>query len=535
MKFGSVAVDDAEGAVLAHSVRLAAHRLPKGLRLTKDNLAELRAAGLSEIIVAKIEAGDLDEDSAATRIAKRLQSENVVARAASTGRVNLHATAPGVFVVDAEIVNAINAVDPSITLATLADLSAVAKGQMVATVKIIPFAVAESLVRSIEGMLASRVTLSVKAFTSHRVGLIQTTLPSVRDSVLDKTRRITEARLSRSGSVITRETRVPHATASVAEAIAQSLRQDDMTIVFGASAMCDFDDVVPAAIRQAGGIVIRAGMPVDPGNLLVLGRVGGKTVIGAPGCARSPKENGFDWVLDRIFAGIEVTSAHIAAMGVGGLLMEIAARPQPREIQPGKAVVVGAIVLAAGQSTRMGGPNKLLALFDGTPLVRRVAEAALSSRVQSVAVVTGHQADRVEAALEGLDLTRVANPLYSNGLATSLKAGVSALSPDCGGALVMLGDMPEIRPRDLDTLISRFVAGGGTQIVRATHDGQRGNPVILPRSVFPEIARLEGDTGARHIVENAGIDIVDVEIGTGAGVDVDDAAAMTAAGGVLAD
>ncbi len=107
-----------------------------------------------------------------------------------------------------------------------------------------------------------------------------------------------------------------------------------MVIVFGASALCDFDDVIPAAIRAAGGEVLRAGMPVDPGNLLVLGRLGETPVIGAPGCARSPKENGFDWVLDRLIAGLDVTSDDIAGMGVGGLLMEIPTRPQPREMPP---------------------------------------------------------------------------------------------------------------------------------------------------------------------------------------------------------
>ena len=120
---------------------------------------------------------------------------------------------------------------------------------------------------------------------------------------------------------------------AVADAIKDLLAASDMAIVFGASAMCDFDDVIPAAIRAAGGEVIRAGMPVDPGNLMVLGRIGGKTVIGAPGCARSPKENGFDWVLDRLLAGIDVTGRDIAGMGVGGLLMEIASRPQPRELR----------------------------------------------------------------------------------------------------------------------------------------------------------------------------------------------------------
>ena len=227
-----------------------------------------------------------------------------------------------------------------------------------------------------------------------------------------------------------------------------------MAIVFGASALCDFNDVIPAAIRLAGGEVVRAGMPVDPGNLMVLGRIGGKNVIGAPGCARSPKENGFDWVLDRLLAGLDVTGRDIAGMGVGGLLMEIASRPQPREDRRPEGVTVHAILLAAGRSTRMGGPNKLLARFGGEPLVRRVAKTVIASKANSATVVTGHQAARVVEAVAGLDLKIARNPDFASGLASSLKAGIAALPENAAGALIVLGDMPEIshgrsRPADI--------------------------------------------------------------------------------------
>ena len=82
--------------------------------------------------------------------------------------------------------------------------------------------------------------------------------------------------------------------------------------------------------EAAGGRVDHLGMPVDPGNLLLLGQLGDLPVIGAPGCARSPKENGFDWVLHRLLAGLAVTRSDVTALGVGGLLMEIVSRPQPR-------------------------------------------------------------------------------------------------------------------------------------------------------------------------------------------------------------
>jgi molybdenum cofactor cytidylyltransferase len=124
---------------------------------------------------------------------------------------------------------------------------------------------------------------------------------------------------------------VPHETQALAEAIEQVEPESDLVIVFGASAITDRRDVIPAAIESAGGAIEQFGMPVDPGNLLLLGKTrSGKAVLGAPGCARSPKENGFDWVLDRLLADVPVMPQDIRRMGAGGLLMEIVSRPQPR-------------------------------------------------------------------------------------------------------------------------------------------------------------------------------------------------------------
>jgi molybdenum cofactor cytidylyltransferase len=438
------------------------------------------------------------------------------------------------------MIDAINAVDPTITIATLAQHAPVEKGQMVATVKIIPFAVASVLLDAVTKICAGGEIFAVNAYQPVRVGVIQTVLPGIKPSVLDKTLRVTEARLARSGGRLTAERRTPHEVGSVAEAAAALARDNDMVVIFGASAMSDFGDVVPAAIEKAGGAVIRAGMPVDPGNLLVLGTLAGKRVIGAPGCARSPKENGFDWVLDRLIAGLDVTAKDIAGMGVGGLLMEIPSRPQPREPLPApkpakSALKVDVVLLAAGRSSRMGGPNKLLALFDGKPLVRRTAERALGSKASDTIVVTGHQRERVRAVLSGLDVTFADNPDFAEGLSSSLKAGIAQVSGDVAGAMIVLGDMPGVSSADLDRLIDAFRKSEGRSVVRASHQGRRGNPVLLPRSLFPAIAHLEGDTGARHLVEAERLDVVDVEIGNAASIDVDTREALESAGGVLQD
>ncbi len=532
MKFGALPVDDAKGAILVHSTMAGKKRLKKGTRIADGEIALLLNAGVKTIIAATLEKGDVGEDEAAHLLAGAFASPEITAKAPATGRVNLHAAAAGVFKVDAGIINRINSIDPAITVATLPDFSAVLPGQMVATVKIIPFATRKSAVeRCIEIAGKNRATV-VCRFRPHRAGLVQTVLPTVKNTTLDKTRAVTDARLARSGSAIVEELRVGHDARAIADGLLALEPRTDVLLVFGASAVADRRDVIPRAIELAGGTVTRFGMPVDPGNLLVLGEMNGKPVLGAPGCARSPKENGFDWVLDRLLAGMDVTGEDIAGMGVGGLLMEIPNRPEPREgDDAAKPVPVHAVVLAAGQSTRMGGANKLLAQFDGVPLIRKTLEAALESRATGVTIVTGHQRREVAAALQGLDITPTFNPHYSKGLSTSLIAGIGSVPEASAGAMIMLGDMPALCASDLDRLIDAFEACSGSAVVRASDGARRGNPVIVPRVLFGQVKNLSGDTGARHLVEASTVPVIDVEIGAAASLDVDTPEALAEAGG----
>lgn len=542
MIFGEFSLDVAEDLVLAHSVRLVDGKLPKGHRLSARDVATLRAAGISSVIACRIEDGDLDEDSAAEVLAESIFPANLRFSPASTGRVNIHADCNGLFVADREVVDRFNRIDPAITFACLADHSDVRTGDLVATVKIIPLAAPRLSVEEAASIFRQAAPIVLRPYLPHAVSLIATELPSLKSSVMDKTARVLQQRLVPSGSRLVGEQRVAHRAGDVAAAIeaALSKRRDapPMVVVFGASAMTDPADVIPEAIRMAGGTVEQVGLPVDPGNLLVLGRVGEVPVIGAPGCARSPKENGFDWVMNRLLAGERPTVQELTGMGVGGLLMEIPSRPLPREVatQEGERLEVAVVLLAAGKASRMGagGQHKLLAEFDGEPLVRRSARISLDSGAASVIAVTGHRSADIAAALSGLPLTIIDNPDYATGMASSLKAGLAVPGArEADGILVMLADMPRLTPADLRQMIAEFRKTGGKAIVRAVAGGKRGNPVILPRSTFEAVQALEGDIGARPIVEGSGLAIIDVELGKAAHLDVDTPEAVVSAGGVL--
>jgi molybdenum cofactor cytidylyltransferase len=479
-------------------------------------------------------------------VASAAIGSGISAAAPFTGRVNLHAEAKGVLVFDRERIDRLNLVDEAITLGTLPPFAVVEPRQMVATIKIIPFAAPEEAVKHcVKVAIDEGPLLRVAPFRPLSVGLIQTRLPGLKESILDKTREVTEARLAALGCRLAFEERCAHESPALAAMIGDgAARGVDMLLIHGASAILDRRDVIPSAIEKAGGTVDHFGMPVDPGNLLLLGHVGERVVLGLPGCARSPKVNGFDWVLERIVAGLPVGPAGIMRMGSGGLLAEIPSRPLPRaeakaptvrETEQSRGPRIGALLLAAGQSRRMGGPNKLLAEIPGSspgtgvPMVARVAQRLLASRARPIVAVLGNRADEVDTALGRLPVERVRNPDFADGLSTSLRRGLAALPDELDGAVVCLGDMPLISGRHLDRLIAAFNPLEGRAIVVPTRHGKRGNPVLWARRFFPEMARISGDVGARHLIGEHAELVAEVEMDDDAIlVDIDTPEALAA-------
>ena len=330
MKFGNVLVGEAEGAVLAHGVKIEGASFKKGDVITPERQRLLTAAGVPSVVAARLEPDDVGENEAAQRLAKRLMGANVRCSGPFTGRVNLFAEAAGLAAIDAAAIDRINAIDEAITVATLPPYRAVAEGDMVATVKIIPFATARFTLEGALETVERAGAIAVQPFEPLSIGVVSTLLPGLKASVVAKTLRAFEARLKPMGARIVADEAVPHEIEPLAAALKKIIGHAQAIVVFGASAITDRRDVIPAAIEAVGGRIERFGMPVDPGNLLLLAEVGATPVIGAPGCARSPKENGFDWVLQRVLAGVPTRDADIRAMGVGGLLMEISSRPQLR-------------------------------------------------------------------------------------------------------------------------------------------------------------------------------------------------------------
>ncbi len=514
MWFGELPTSEAFDCLLAHSVRVDGKRLSKGTLLTRELQFTLQNAGVMSVIVARIDAEDLHEDDAASYIADAVAGAGLSISAASTGRVNLHAASDGLFLFSREAVLALNSVDPEITFATLAENIWVPAGRMVATIKIIPYAVPRvSVDKAVQAFGASN--LQVVAPTHKRAILLQTTLSSLKPSVHDKTRAVTTHRLEARGAILVDELRCEHTEAALTRQLTAAAKTSvDWLLIVGGSAISDRRDVIPAAIEAAGGEVVRYGLPVDPGNLLLLGKLGDKVVLGLPGCARSPKYNGLDQLLDRLACDVPIDDQWLNSLSVGGLLAEMLDRPQPR-VSASRTPTIHGLVLAAGMSRRMGKRNKLLLPWKGATMVEAVVQSLHDSAVASTVVVTGHEHQQVEDVLAEAEITLCYNPAYEQGMGHSLARGISQLE-DADAVVVCLGDMPAVPAAVIDQLIKAAGAKAAEIIAVPVYQGKRGNPVLVGKSFFDTLLQNEGDRGARFLMQQYPERLIEVEVGNAA-------------------
>ncbi len=338
MKFEPVALDQAEGKILGHNITGEGGRrvLRKGRALSAGDVETLRSLGCMTVYVARLEPGDLEEDVASGRIAAALAGASFRLSRARTGRVNLYVDEPCVLRLDLERLIALNTLE-GVTLATLSADSGVAAGKMVATLKVIPYALQQAVVEEGE-ILAGHPSplLWFSPMIRRRVGLILSGADSARQRIVSSFRNALAPRLAALGATLDEPVFLPLEEEGSEARLAVALREQqalgvEMLILAGDTAIMDRFDIAPRAVELAGGEVDCFGAPVDPGNLLLLGTLkGGLPVVGAPGCARSPKRNVVDLILPRLLAGERLGRRDIAALAHGGLLEDVPERPAPR-------------------------------------------------------------------------------------------------------------------------------------------------------------------------------------------------------------
>ena len=510
MFFGQLATVDALDCYLAHSQKTRGGRIAKGTKLDKALIETLLANGIDQLLVARLDTDDVHENNAATEIAQALCGEGVSLSKPRAGRVNLHAIEPGLCAFDRHAILTANSIDEAATIATIAENQWVAAGRMLATVKIIPYSVRRESVDAVTALL-SAARLDALPANPRNVTLIQTQLPAVAETVLDKTVKVTRARLEQRSAVLLGETRCKHTIEALSKTIKQAVAASpDWLLIAGASAISDRNDVIPAAITAAGGDIERYGLPVDPGNLLLLASIGTTVVIGLPGCARSPRYNGLDQLLDRLACGVPITDEWINSLSVGGLLTEVADRPRPRVSLAEKPKVSG-LILAAGLSSRAGAVNKLQFKYQQKPLVNHVADALKAADLHQVIAVTGHQHKQVEAALGNSDVEAFYNPAYESGMASSLVLGISKLI-ESDAIIVCLGDMPNVTSSTIEKLHQAFLQHRDKAVFIPCYQGKRGNPVLLSKLMFDTLLALKGDSGAKFLARQYPQKVMEVDV-----------------------
>ena len=512
MWFGKLPVEQCAGCVLAHSIKVAEKRIPKGTLLDDGLILRLTENGVSHLVVARTDENDISENEAASQIAAAAieDSDGVRTDKAHTGRMNIYAACDGLLSFRTEAVVAANSVCEDITLSVVSPNQWVLTGRMIASAKIIPYAVDADDLNNAVKLLGDAALRVIKARPGEAV-LIQTMLPSLKATALDKTKMVTEQRLQSRSMNLSQEFRCEHTPEALVKCLKQSVAiEPDLILIVGASAISDRKDVLPAAVELCGGSVQRVGIPVDPGNLLMLAQHGDTQILGLPGCARSPKHNGFDLLLDRMVCDLPITDQWLNSLCIGGLLDEVHSRPQPR-VAAGGEQRIAALILAAGSSQRAGNVNKLLHEIDGKAMLCTVIESVQASAVTTSLLVTGHQASEVEKSIQkyAIETRYCAN--YASGMAHSIATGISALQSH-DAVLVCLGDMPHINSEVIDQIISAGKDGIIDKIFIPVCDGQRGNPVMIGRSFFDALLQNEGDVGARYLIQQYPEKITEVEI-----------------------
>ncbi len=507
MKILGLDPQESLGSVIAQTYNLPGKTISKGTFVTSEIVGYFKEGKVQNILCAVPDNGDIHEDEAANIISNAIDRSHIYIDNASTGRVNFKSRSLCLVRYKRDLIKKVNLVDESIAFSIVEHNQLLAKNDLIATLKIIPFFTQKKYVDQVMSILDKNELFKIHSLNKKEVGLIQTSFEWQKKSMFKATSNVTRNRLEALDCSLNEEKLIRHDYNELRTEIRSSIESGiDILLISGASAIIDRSDYIPKAILSEGGEIIQYGLAVDPGNLLLVGKIGETTIIGMPGCARSSKLNGFDWVLQLLMADIPVVKEELAEMGAGGLLMEIASRPLPRalakSVNKREKKIMG-IILAAGNSRRMGKDNKLLKNIDGAPLIRNIALEITKSDLDSCSIVLGYQSDKVADVIKDLNINLILNPLWKEGQASSLKAALNSLTSSYSDLLVMLGDLPGIKSGHINRIIEGHLSSENrrSKITIPSFKGEKGNPVIWGESFFHDLSNLEGDVGGRVLFD----------------------------------
>ncbi len=330
MFFGVVKTESSLGGILSSSIEIYKNKnkikISKGTVINKNLVELFLLNNIKYIKCAKLDDDEIDENSAVHEISKKIiisKKSNIKIQDPKNGRCNLISSVDGIIVFEPNQLFSINSVTNDIGIASVKGFSKVKKSQVVVSIKAVPFGIKQNYLRNIINI--SKDCFKILPFQKKNIHLIQTTNQNTRAKILEKTLEVTKDRLFSCGINKIVEKKCFHEINSVSEQLKISVNEDaDIILIFGTSAISDINDVIPQSIIKINGTILRLGMPVEPGNLILLAEFENSrkniSIIGMPGCARSKRENGVDWILWRKLCDLKISSDEINHMGNGGLL-----------------------------------------------------------------------------------------------------------------------------------------------------------------------------------------------------------------------
>ena len=525
MKIFQKKIEDSCGYLLMHSVFLKDGRLRKGKIIDQDDIYVMKSSEIEMVYVGEYEQDDIPENDASSQIAKAIAMDEFLISPTLSGKTNITVSSDGLIEIDEDNVTKLNNLSPNVAISTLNNHDVIYRGDHILSVKIISYAISSLHLEKIISFLKKNRIIKLKAFKSMRIGVIYTTSKNEKQSLIEKTKKSIKSRISDYNSTIMDERIISHDYMTIKENVDQ-LKDSNINciLLFLSTSISDVNDIVPSVIDELGGEIKSFGMPVDPGNLTLNGKIQSVDIVVAAGSARSDSLNGLDWHLNCIHAGIEVTQDMVNSLGVGGLLKDIDFAIKRKRVSKAidtKKSNIAAVVLCAGESKRMGKKNKLLLQVEGKSLIKNYIEKISKSNVSEIVIVTGHQSDEIAKELDGYDLKFIHNEKYKEGMSTSLNTGINSLSDNINAAIICLPDMPMIGIYEINKLIEYYNPSIGNEICIATYNDQRGNPVLWDRKYFKKLMQIKGDKGGRYLLPKFLDKSVEVKLGEAVTFDVD--------------
>ncbi|MFT6497506.1 MAG: molybdenum cofactor cytidylyltransferase [Alphaproteobacteria bacterium] len=525
MKFENKPVINAIGMVSAHSHSTASGRISKGTTLEKLHIDELISMGVSDINVYHLEEDDVEESKASLLIAKAIANESLKVSLAFNGRTRIYAEKDSIFLVNKSIVDQINQMDESIAISTLNDQDIAYKNDLVLSVKIITYSISNLLLNQVLDLIKKNWVIFLKPFHPLSLAVIYTKSKNQKESLINNAKKTLSKRIEEFNSTISEIHECSHEYNEIKNAIDTVKKANiDLIVIFSASSVSDRRDIVPQAIESMHGKIIHFGMPVDPGNLTLFAQLDHVKIIAVAGSARSESLNGFDWFLNRLHAGIDINHKEINKLGVGGLLHDLRSYSRRKKFEKttnSRKKNVVAIILAAGQSTRMGDQNKLLLKINENSMIKDYINKLNQCNLANIIVVTGHESSIIKEDLSDTGVLFAHNKEHKVGISSSIKAGVSKLESHVDAVLICLPDMPFVSAHEINQLIDNYSTDKGQLICVPTSFGQRGNPVLWDKRFFNELMQLEGDIGAKNLIDKYKEYLIEVSSGESVITDID--------------